>query len=76
MTKEYIVISTSEDGIHVNHLSREDLLARLAENYYGDVEFKNSISETDPNYWGTKLLIIKGDIVVPEAVKVVTQFKV
>lgn len=76
----YFVIRNSEGDTTVESLTREQLLARLGPNgpYYGrGVSFIEEITKTDTNYWPEKsLLIIQGEIVVPEERKVVTEYDV
>ena len=77
--EKYIVISPGEDGATIEQLSKSVLLERIDEKYYGDIDFKTSLSpnieDIDPNYWGDEILIIKGEIVVPQPVKTVTAFE-
>lgn len=74
--KMYFVISNSDGDTTVEHLEAETLKQRLAVNYYGDIDFKSDISDpSDTNYWGRDILIIKGDIVVPQAVQTITEYK-
>lgn len=76
MKESYHVISTSEDGVSVYALSKEDLEKRLAEQYWGDKKILNELpSERDPGYWGSCIVIIKGSVVVPQPVKVVEEYR-
>ena len=79
---EYFIISPGEDGARVEQMDKEELLKRITRSEeedttdYGDVDFLEKIEETDPNYWGDNILIIKGEIVKPKAVKVVTKLEI
>jgi hypothetical protein len=73
----YIVISASEGGLHIKELSKAQIEKNLAEEYWGsDVNIATRMpTESDPNYWGTQLIIIKGEIVVPAKKEVVTKYE-
>jgi len=70
----YFLFTMSDDGEprYEGPLSNEALHERLRE--CGDVEFAETADE-DP-YTSNKVLVIKGKIVVPEAVKVATVYKI
>jgi hypothetical protein len=72
----YFVISNSSGQPFVEQLDEATLKHRLSVNYYGAGDFKSDISDIScTTYWGRDLLIIKGDIVVPQAVQTVTEYK-
>jgi len=72
----YFVIRNSEGDTYVESLSREVLQERLSEGYYGsDIDYLSTVPEMDTNYWGESMLIIKGEIAVPQAVQKVTEYK-
>lgn len=72
----FIVITTSGDGdIKVDQIHKSDLEKNLKVDedgccHYGmlgvDTKILESLTSTDPNYWGRSILIIKGDVVVPK----------
>lgn len=65
--RDYFVIMCSEDGeVFVNQLSKFDLLKRIEEKYWGEVEFIDYIPDSDPQSWGHSVIIIKGNLVLPE----------
>ena len=73
----YIVIRTGADGISIDQMPKDLLEKQLEERYWGRVTCatelpKNSDSET----WDESLIIIKGEVVVPEAVQTVTKYRV
>lgn len=73
----YFVLSSTEDGMTISILNKESLETRLAEKYWGeDIEIFTSAPDKDPMYWPAGLLIIKGEVIVPKAVEVVTKFEV
>ncbi|HLO91521.1 MAG TPA: hypothetical protein VK172_10195 [Lentimicrobium sp.] len=76
MEETYFVIHNSDGDTHVEQISKSVLLNRLDENYYGKVNALKSIKETDTNYWGENILIIKGKIVTPQAEEVIVKNKI
>lgn len=75
--KGYFIIHYGEDGTSVEQVDKNELLDRIKEQYYGEVGFKNEIGDdSDTNYWGGDLLIIKGEIVVPNSVEVTTKYDI
>jgi hypothetical protein len=80
----YIVIECDEDGdVLVRKMNREELLKKITPDpKYGDVEidgtkvFKEFPKEGDPGYWRGNTLIIKGVVVAPRPVEVVTEFEI
>lgn len=73
----YYVIHNSDGDTHVEELDSQTLKARLDEKYYGeDTDFLRTIVSSDTNYWGEKLMIIKGSIVVPKPVQTVTEYEI
>jgi hypothetical protein len=71
----YFVIRNSDGDTYVDEVSEEVLQLRLTEEYYGPRGFLKKIPGNDTNYWGNNILIIKGSIVVPQAVQTVTEYK-
>lgn len=79
MQEMYYVISPGEGDVRVIQLSKEELVEKLTEKYWGNSTFVNvddsGFLESDLNYWNHgSLLIIKGKIVIPEPVKVVETY--
>ena len=78
----YFIIHNGEEDTTVEEVTKEVLLERITPeegeecNYYGNGGFLSSIPKNDTNYWGDNILIIKGEIVVPEKKEVVTAFKI
>ena len=75
----YYVISNSDGDTRIDILSDSDLKERLNEKYYGNVGFMtpSQLKNTncDPNCWGENILIIKGEIVIPQPICKVTEYK-
>ena len=70
----YFVISPGESDTRVEKVTRDVLLKRIEEKYYGDhAGFLERIEENDTNYWGDNILIIKGEIVVPRIATMVVK---
>ena len=74
----YMIITCDEDGeVRLEQTTKEKLLKSLNNKDYGDLEFLHNIKDNnDPQYWGYKGLIIKGEIVNPKPVATVTQYEV
>jgi hypothetical protein len=74
----YFVISSGEDSISVERLSKEELLKRLKEDYYGPTGdiIGDLPDESDPMCWGNQLVVIKGNVVVPTEKTTVTDWAV
>ncbi|PWU00483.1 MAG: hypothetical protein C5B52_08810 [Bacteroidetes bacterium] len=75
---DYIVIHHSEDGdVTVVQLSEQELLSRLDTQYWGEIDILHQIPRIsfDIHNWGTCLIIIRGNIVVPTPEEVVTKYK-
>lgn len=79
MKETYFVISNSDGDTTVRAISKQQLLKNIEEGDYGENanEILSFIPEnTDTNYWGRGVLIIKGTIVVPKAEQVVTKYNI
>jgi len=76
MNEMYFVINNSDGDTYVQMLTKEELVKRLNEEYYGsDPIFLDKIpSNMDTNYWGEGILIIKGAVTVPQPVQIVTEY--
>lgn len=74
---KYYVIGNSDGEAFVDVLSKEELISRLNKNYYGDgVNFFDEIEDTDTNYWGNRIAIIKGELITPTPKEVVKSFEI
>lgn len=74
---KYLLIKFSEDGDlpRVEHVSAEELRKRLKEHYYGErPKFAEPGKDVNGEYSGGVLVVIKGEIVVPKAVQVATEW--
>jgi hypothetical protein len=71
MEEKYFVISNSDGDTYVEALTKSQLLTKLKEEYEDEDEkveymsLNGVMKESDTNYWGEKLLIIKGSVVKP-----------
>lgn len=75
----YFILHSGDDGFSAEMVDEKTLLERLNEDYYGDVEAlltDNFPVNPDPNYWGSRLMIIKGDLVMPKPVTTVQTWEV
>jgi hypothetical protein len=77
----YIVISSSEDGVHVDQYTKEGLESALTNKDWGEVEILRGRPSGDPANWNAgvggsrTLLIIKGSCVVPQVVETATKYE-
>ena len=77
----YFVISNSDGDTYVTEETEASLLEQLNPDEHGDVELVagnalKTIPNMDTGYWRGKFLIIKGEIVTPKTVEVVTRFEI
>jgi len=80
----YFIIRGTEDGIKINQLSKKELLERITpdengEHYYGDKELKflDYIPAIEDGYFNEYgIVIIKGDIVIPESKIIVKTYSI
>jgi len=62
----YFVINCSDGDVIVTSYEKEHLLKAIEDEYYGHgIEFMETLSESNPQYWGNQVLIIKGEVVTP-----------
>lgn len=58
----------------VHEYTEKEMLAVLAaEGAPASDEFMHQVPSSDTNYWGDKWLLIKGEVVVPKDVEIVTK---
>jgi hypothetical protein len=74
--EKYFIITNSDGDTYVDTVTKDELIKRLEENYYGNVDFLTSAPKNYTNYWGDGVLIIKGEVVTPNPVEVVTKFNI
>ena len=74
----YFIISNSDGDTTVEELTK-DMLNKRLEEYIEDLDpeciptHMSEIIDSDTNYWNDNILIIKGTIVVPKEVDIVTK---
>jgi len=74
---DYFVIMNSEGDTSVHKMTKEELLTRLEEEYWGsNPQFINQIKQADTNYWGDSMMIIKGEMVEPYAEETITKYEI
>ena len=68
MKETYFVITNHDGEAHIDHITKDELLSNLNEDYYGeDAEFVTDVHIRPCDMWlDNELLIIKGTVVVPE----------
>jgi len=82
MDNDYFIVRSGEDGTSIEGpLTESEVLKRIEgrETYYGsNLTFLSEIPENDKGYWDTRhsnpILIIKGEIIVPGAVRVIEKY--
>lgn len=75
----YFVIRNSDGDTSICQMTAEELKKALQEDDWGsnpDFIKPDSKYDRDTNYWGRKLMIIKGEIIVPKAKQTVTEYEV
>lgn len=79
----YFILSSTEDGISVSQVGRDELLRRIVEDYGSDPIIHDEIPDQDKGCFilpgsgdRSQLLIIKGKIVVPQPVRKISHFEV
>lgn len=77
MSQSYFLITTTEDGIRIRQTTKEQVAKEMADGECEIADFAKEIpKDADPNYWGCKAVLIKGEIVVPREKTVVTEIEV
>lgn len=76
MNEYYFVIYNTDGETFVEMLRKDQLITRLNEKYYGERGFIEKITEHDTNYWRDNILVIKGNLIVPKAKKVIIEHEV
>lgn len=72
----YFTIRNSDGDTRVDEWTKEELEERLEEGYWGKVTHPDKLPEnSDTNYWGNSVLIIRGEVVSPKAVKTVIKLE-
>ncbi len=79
----YFVITSSEDGINIETLSKHEIEKRVTEHYYGaHALLLDKLPRIADGYFSipekgdrTPVLIIRGEIVVPKPVERVTRYE-
>lgn len=74
----YYVISAGPDGISIREFSKDRIVKDLTEE--GGIDESSVLTKmpnnSDPNEWGEAILIIKGNIVIPRTVTIVTRYDI
>lgn len=72
----YYVITATDDGVRMrSFITPEQVLKHLEDCCIEPEEAFDSLPDGDPGEWGKGALIIKGEVVWPHAVRVVTEYK-
>ena len=74
----YYLIRNSDGDTYIHQYTKEEILKVLNEEHvYSNIDFFNNMPlETDTNYWGENVLLIKGKIVKPEPKTKITTFDI
>ncbi len=72
----FFVIRNNDGNTRIDMLAQDELERRINERYYGEqAHFLAQIPNTDTNYWSEHaVLIIRGEIAIPEPREVVTRY--
>ncbi len=75
MSDKYYVLTNSDGDVSIEELTKEELLERINEEYYGNPKF-NLVSKIDSDLTAylDGLIIIKGKCIIPHEVMTVTEF--
>ena len=78
MKDQYFVISNDDGDTSVDTFTKEQLLKAIQENYWGKKIIFSELpkEDSDPNFWGEAILIIKGSVVTPVAKQVITKYDI
>jgi len=72
----YFLIYATEDGVGIECGSREQILESIEElKEVSDYQPWEEWPKESVEYWGDRYAVIKGDLVVPKAVEVVTKYE-
>jgi hypothetical protein len=77
--ESYFMLWADEDGGHCEKLTREQVQKRIQEMAEGggDRSCINAVPKnSDMNYWGESVVIIKGSVVVPQKKEVVVKYEI
>jgi len=72
----YIIIHNLYGDTMVESMDKKTLIERIKENYWGNVDYLSEMPEPDTNYWGDSVLIIKGEVVIPEPIEKVVEYDI
>ena len=73
MKETYFVIRNSDGDTTVKEYTKQELLEEIGE---FEFTFPQIPENSDTNYWGDGVLIIKGKVVTPTAEQVVTLYSI
>ena len=76
MEEKYYVIHNGEGDTTIYEYTKEQLLREIEDGAFGEGIHTELPENNDTNYWGGHALIIKGNIVAPQAEQVVTKYKI
>ena len=75
MKDTYFIIRNSDGDTTVTEITKEKLLEGIDEREYDNFLAGIPVMN-DTNYWGEKVLVIKGHIVTPTVKQVATQYDI
>jgi hypothetical protein len=83
----YFILTSGEDGTRIEQVTEAELHKRITPDKHGDhyysgskpTVFLGSVPEDDKGCWrgvdDNAVLVIKGDIIIPQAVQTVTKYE-
>lgn len=80
--QSYFVVTSIEGGLNIQMISKAELEKRLSQQYYGEriklLDFLPPIDDGcfDPDSAEKAVVVIKGEVIMPQAVQKVTEYRV
>jgi hypothetical protein len=72
--EKYFIIRNSDGDTTVECVTKDALLERINDGEFQEDVFNKMPLNSDTNYWDYSVLIIKGEIVSPEAKTKITEY--
>jgi hypothetical protein len=76
MLRKFVVLTQSEDGLHIEQMDEVTLVKRLEEAYYGDLEPLDHLPKfEDGQFRESGMIILSSEVIVPTQEHVVTRYR-
>lgn len=77
MEDKYFIIDSAEGEVHGKEYTKEELLKKLKDNWWGDDrKFYNKFPEENDLFYWDKVLIIKGKVITPKTRQVIVDYDI